>query len=127
MVEGQDDQSGFESFNYIGMKYPSMSESILHNPQLARARFACSKRSLDTNSGEKCYHTIVVQYNDIIELLLINHDGDQHPIHLHGSYYHIVEQGLAQVNITTGKKYIAPNPNVKCDEHASRERYPSFT
>ena len=117
MVEGQDDRAGFESINYIGMKYPSMTEPILHNPQLARELLSCSDRSLDTNSGEKCYHTIVAQYNDIIELLLVNHDDDQHPIHLHGSYFHIVEQGLGQLNVTTGET-IAHNPNVECDEHA---------
>ncbi|CAF1343253.1 unnamed protein product [Rotaria sordida] len=117
MVEGQDDQAGFESFNYIGMKYPSMTEPILHNPRLARELLSCSNRSLDKNSGEKCYHNIVAQYNDIIELLLVNHDDDQHPLHLHGSYFHIVEQGLALLNSTTGE-IIADNPNVECDEQA---------
>jgi FtsP/CotA-like multicopper oxidase with cupredoxin domain len=117
MVEGQDDQSGFESFNYIGMKYPSMAEPILSNPRLARELLSCSNRSLDENSGEKCYHTIVAQYNDIIELLLINHDDDQHPLHLHGSYFHIVEQGLAELNTSTGE-IIADNSNVECNEHA---------
>ena len=117
MVESQDDQAGFESFNYIGLKYPSMTEPILDNPRLARKLLPCSNRSLDMNSGEKCYHTIVAQYNDTIELLLVNHDEDQHPIHLHGSYFHIVEQGLAQLNTTTGE-FIANNPNVVCDEHA---------
>ena len=116
-VAGHDDQMGFESFNYIGMKYPSMTEPILHNPSLARQLLPCSNRSLDEDTGEQCYHNILAQYNDIIELLLVNHDGDQHPIHLHGSYFHIVEQGLAQLNFTTGET-ISPNPNVKCDEHA---------
>jgi FtsP/CotA-like multicopper oxidase with cupredoxin domain len=117
MVESQGDRAGFESFNYVGMKYPSMTEPILRNPQLARELLACSNRSLNVNSGEKCYHTIVAQYNDIIELLLVNHDDDQHPIHLHGSYFHIVEQGLALLNTTTGE-IIADNPNVECDENA---------
>jgi FtsP/CotA-like multicopper oxidase with cupredoxin domain len=117
MVEGQDDQPGFESFNYIGMKYPSMTEPILQNPRLARELSPCPNQSLDVDSGKKCYHTIVAQYNDIIEFLLVNHDDDQHPIHLHGSYFHIVEQGLAQLNTTTGE-FIDHNPNVECDEHA---------
>jgi FtsP/CotA-like multicopper oxidase with cupredoxin domain len=117
MVKGQDDRAGFESFNYIGMKYPRMTEPILQNPRLARELSACSNQSLTTESGEKCYHTIVAQYDDIIELLLVNHDDDQHPIHLHGSYFHIVELGLAQLNSSTGET-IASNPNVECDEHA---------
>ena len=117
MVEGDDDRAGFESFNYIGMKYPSMAESILNNPRQARELLPCSNRLLNMNSGEKCYHTIVAQYNDVIEVLLVNHDDDQHPIHLHGSYFHIVEQGLAQLDTITGE-VMANNPNVKCDEHA---------
>jgi len=117
MVEGQDDQTGFESFNYIGMKYPSMAEPILQNPRLARERFACSNRSLNGDSGEKCYHTIVAQYNDIIELLLVNHDGDTHPLHLHGSYFHIVEEGLAQLDTVTG--ITTNNLNVECDANAT--------
>jgi FtsP/CotA-like multicopper oxidase with cupredoxin domain len=116
MVENPDG-GGFESFNYIGLKYPSMKESILENPRLARELLPCSNRSLDGESGEKCYHTIVAQYNDIIELLLINHDDDTHPLHLHGSYFHIVEQGLSQLDPTTGE-FLANNPNIQCDEHA---------
>ncbi|UJR32591.1 hypothetical protein I4U23_020051 [Adineta vaga] len=117
MVEGLDSQAGYESFNFIGMKYPSMTEPILFNPQLARELLPCSNRSLDENSGEKCYHTIVAKYNDTIEILLVNFDEDQHPIHLHGSYFHIVEQGLAQLNTTSGE-FLANNPDVICDEHA---------
>ncbi|CAF1128703.1 unnamed protein product [Adineta steineri] len=117
MAEHEDDQSGFESFNYVGMKYPSMTEHILNNPRLARELLPCSNRLLHTESGEKCYHNIVAQYNDTIELLLVNHDDDQHPLHLHGSYFHIVEQGLAQLNTSTGE-FIANNPNVQCNEHA---------
>ncbi|CAF0738541.1 unnamed protein product [Adineta steineri] len=117
MVEHQNDRAGFESFNYIGMKYPSMTEPILFKPRQARELLSCSNQSLDGDSGEKCYHNIVAQYNDIIEILLVNHDDDQHPIHLHGSYFHIVEQGLAQLNQTTGE-FIANNPNVICNEHA---------
>ena len=59
----------------------------------------------------------VAKYNDTIEILLVNHDDDQHPIHLHGSYFHIVAQGLAPLNTTTGEA-IANNPDVKCDKHA---------
>lgn len=117
MVEGQDDRAGFESFNYVGLKYPSMNEPILHDPRRARELLPCSNQPLDAEHGEQCYQNIVAKYNDIIEILLVNHDDDQHPIHLHGSYFHIVEQGLAQLNTTTGE-FMANNPNVICDEHA---------
>ncbi|CAF1024094.1 unnamed protein product [Adineta ricciae] len=118
MVESHDGQAGYESFNFIGLKYPTMSQPVLYNPRLARELLPCSNRSLDENSGEKCYHTIVAKYNDTVEILLVNHDDDQHPIHLHGSYFHIVQQGLAQLNITTGE-FLANNPDVICDEHAA--------
>lgn len=116
-VENQDDHMGFESLNYIALKYPPMAEPILDNPRHARKLLPCSNRSLSANSGEKCYHNIVAQYNDTIEILLINHDDDQHPMHLHGSYFHIVEQGLAPLNTTTGLA-TENNPNVTCDKHA---------
>ena len=37
MVESENSQAGFESFNYIGLKYPSMTEPVLYNPRRARA------------------------------------------------------------------------------------------
>ncbi|CAF1056006.1 unnamed protein product [Rotaria sordida] len=117
MVEGTDERGAFESFNYIGMQYPSMDIPILYDARRAREQFACFNRSLDTNTGDKCYHTVMARYNDVVEFLLVNHDDDQHPLHLHGSYFHIVEQGLAVLNSTTGE-FLANNPNVDCNEHA---------
>ncbi|UJR07140.1 hypothetical protein I4U23_011428 [Adineta vaga] len=117
MVKGNDNRTGFESFNYIGMKYPSLTEPILFNPRRARELLPCSGRPLTENDGEKCYRAIVAQYNDVIELLIVNHDDDQHPLHLHGFYFHIVEQGLAVLDKTTGK-FVTNNLNTACDEHA---------
>ncbi|CAF2651806.1 unnamed protein product [Rotaria sp. Silwood2] len=117
IVKGTNKRAGFESFNYIGMKYPSIDKPILYNARRIRKNFQCSNRLLDDDTGEKCYHTIMAQYNDIVELLLVNHDDDQHPLHLHGSYFHIVELGLAQLNLTTGR-IKANNPNVYCNQHA---------
>ncbi|CAF2651789.1 unnamed protein product [Rotaria sp. Silwood2] len=117
IVKGTNKRAGFESFNYIGMKYPSIDKPILYDPRRIRKNFECSNRLLEDDTGEKCYHTIVAQYNDIVELLLVNHDDDQHPLHLHGSYFHIVELGLAQLNSTTGQ-IKANNLNVYCNEHA---------
>ncbi|CAF1076320.1 unnamed protein product [Adineta ricciae] len=117
MVKGNDNRAGFESFNYIGMKYPPLKESVLSNPRRARELLPCSGRSLAEDDGEKCYHALVAQYNDVIELLVVNHDDDQHPLHLHGSYFHIVEQGLSVLNKTTGE-IMSNNPKIVCDEHA---------
>lgn len=116
MVETNGQEAGYESINYIGMKYPSMTEPILYNPRKARDQLPCSDMNLDMNSGEKCYHYVLAQLNDIVEFLLINFDYDHHPLHLHGSYFHIVEQGLAELNMTTGQ-FLANNPNIKCNEH----------
>ncbi|CAF3272177.1 unnamed protein product [Rotaria sp. Silwood2] len=117
MVMGNEDRAGFESINYIGMQYPSMQEPILYNAQTARYLLPCSNSRLDMNTGERCYHFILAQFGDIIEFLLINYDTHQHPMHLHGSYFHIVEQGLAQLNTTTGE-FLDNNPNVECNDYA---------
>ncbi|CAF1097119.1 unnamed protein product [Rotaria sordida] len=117
IVKRTNKRAGFESFNYIGMKYPSIDKPVLYNARHVRENYACPNRLLGYDTGEQCYHTIVAQYNDIVELILINHDDDQHPLHLHGSYFHIVELGLAQLNSTTGQ-IKTDNPNVYCNEHA---------
>ncbi|CAF2850535.1 unnamed protein product [Rotaria sp. Silwood2] len=117
MVMGNEDRAGFESINYIGMQYPSMQEPILYNAQTARYLLPCSNSRLDMNTGERCYHFILAQFGDIIEFLLVNYDTHQHPMHLHGSYFHIVEQGLAQLNTTTGE-FLDNNPNVECNDYA---------
>ena len=64
--------------------------------------------------GSRCYNNIVVQYGDVIEFLIVNHDYDQHPMHLHGFSFHVIEQGLAQLNKTTGE-FLANNPKVVCN------------
>ncbi|CAF2792024.1 unnamed protein product [Rotaria sp. Silwood2] len=117
MVTGTDERAAFESFNYIGMQYPPMDTPILYVAQHAREQFTCLNRSLDADTGDKCYHTVMARYNDIVEFLLVNHDDDQHPLHLHGSFFHIIEQGLASLNSTTGE-FLANNANVDCNEHA---------
>jgi hypothetical protein len=117
VVQSNGERASYESINYIGIEYPSMTEPILYNAQLARSLLPCSGARLNTTSGEKCYHNIVVQYNDIVEFLLINFDMDLHPLHLHGSSFHVVEQGFAQLNTTTGQ-YLANNPNVECNNNA---------
>jgi FtsP/CotA-like multicopper oxidase with cupredoxin domain len=116
-VQGNGQQAGFESINYIGLVYPSMTEPILYAAQVARETLPCSGRRLNMTSGEKCYHNVVVQFNDVVEFLLVNYDADQHPIHLHGSPFHIVEEGLAQLDMTTGL-FLANNPNVACNSYA---------
>lgn len=133
MVMATAQQAGYESINYIGMRYPSLDKPIIYMPQVARQKLPCSMNMSNTMPmpnmtmtttmatmrmmmmGQKCYHNIVVQYNDIIELLVVNHDFDQHPIHLHGFSFHVIEQGLAELNKTTGQ-FIANNPNVVCDD-----------
>lgn len=117
VVSATNERSGFESFNYIGMKYPSIDKPVLYDARRIREQFSCSNRLLDGNNGEKCYHAVVAEYNDVVELLLVNQDDDQHPLHLHGSYFHIVELGLAELNSTTGEIQ-ANNPNVYCNKHA---------
>ncbi len=117
MVQSNGEQASYESINYIGIVYPSMTEPILYNAGLARDLLPCSGARLNTTFGEKCYHNIVVQYNDIVEFLLINFDMDVHPMHLHGSSFHIVEEGLAELNTTTGQ-YLANNPNIECNGYA---------
>lgn len=138
MVMATTQQTGYESINYIGMLYPTIDKPILYMPEIARKKLPCSDMADTTSTtpmpmpmamsmttsmimpmmkGQKCYNNIVVQYNDIIEFLVINHDFDQHPMHLHGFSFHVIEQGLAQLNKTTGQ-FIANNPNVACrDEH----------
>ncbi|CAF1050104.1 unnamed protein product [Didymodactylos carnosus] len=110
--------SGYEAINWIGMKLPILTQPILFDPIEARNQFTCTNTLLlsETN-GEKCYHHVVLKLNDTIEFLVINHDDDQHPMHLHGHYFHVVEQGLAELNETSGI-YVSNNPNVECDEHA---------
>lgn len=117
MVDSNGERAGFESINYIGMKYPPMTEPILYNAQVAREQLPCSGMRLDMSGGEKCYHYVLAQFNDVVEFLLINFDYDHHPLHLHGSYFHIVEQGLAQLNTTTGQ-FLANNPNIECNDYA---------
>jgi FtsP/CotA-like multicopper oxidase with cupredoxin domain len=117
MVEPTDERAGYESINYISMHYPSLDKPILSIPKTAREKLPCSNlvQKAPTVMGEKCYNNIVAKFNDIIEFLVVNYDSDQHPIHLHGSYFHILEQGLSQLNKTTGI-FIANNPNVACDD-----------
>lgn len=139
MVMATSQQSGYESINYIGMLYPALDKPILYMPEIARKKLPCANMADTTSTttmsmpmpmsmsmttsmmmpmmmkGQKCYNNIVVQYNDIIEFLVINHDFDQHPMHLHGFSFHVIEQGLAQLNTTTGE-FIANNPNVVCDD-----------
>jgi FtsP/CotA-like multicopper oxidase with cupredoxin domain len=117
MVEPTDEQAGYESINYISMLYPSLDKPIIYIPKTARENLPCSNKmkQMPMVKGEKCYNNIVAQFGDIIEFLLINFDSDQHPIHLHGSYFHILEQGMSQLNKTTGL-FIANNPNVVCDD-----------
>ena len=136
MVMATAQQMGYESINYIGMLYPSLDKPILYIPQTAREKLPCSnmtdmmpipmpmtmqmQMTMTTTTmpmmmGQKCYNNIVVQYDDIIEFLVVNHDFDQHPMHLHGFSFHVIEQGLAQLNKTTGQ-FIANNPNVVCDD-----------
>ena len=118
MVEPTDEKAGYESINYISMHYPSLDKPILYIPKTAREKLPCSNlmQKAPTVMGEKCYNNIVANFNDIIEFLVVNYDTDQHPIHLHGSYFHILEQGLSQLNETTGLS-IADNPNVECDDN----------
>jgi FtsP/CotA-like multicopper oxidase with cupredoxin domain len=118
MIESNGEQTGFESLNYIGMLYPRMNKAILYDPRLARETLPCTDITIESevDEGQRCYHNLVAQYGDIIEFLVVNSDSDQHPMHLHGSYFHIVEQGLAILNKTTGL-ITANNPNVSCDEH----------
>ena len=119
MFEGTDEQSGYESLNYISMRYPSLDRPILYLPQMAREALPCS---LDVNNGsseivgQKCYHHVTAQLNDLVEFLLVNFDSDQHPMHLHGFLFHVLEQGLAQLNSSTGL-VMANNPNVQCDDN----------
>jgi FtsP/CotA-like multicopper oxidase with cupredoxin domain len=117
MVEPTEEQAGYESINYMSMEYPSLDKPILYIPKTARETLPCSNLVQNTPDvmGEKCYNNIVAQFNDIIEFLVVNYDSDQHPIHLHGSYFHILEQGLSQLNETTGL-FIANNPNVVCND-----------
>ena len=117
MVDGSAERAGFESINYIGMKYPSVALPILYNAQAARDELPCSGARLSAASGEKCYHHILAQFNDIVELFLVNYDSDHHTIHLHGTTFHVVEQGLAQLNRSTGL-FLANNPDVTCDDFA---------
>ena len=117
MVSATLEKAGFESINYIGMTYPTMTEPILYNAQAARDQLRCSGARLNSTSGEKCYHNIVAQFNDVVELLLVNYDSDLHPLHAHGFAFHVVEQGLAQLNMTTGL-FLADNPNVNCNAYA---------
>ena len=112
MVEPTDEKAGYESINYISMHYPALDQPILYIPKTAREKLPCS----NSTEGEKCYNNIVANFNDIIEFLVVNYDSDQHPIHLHGSYFHVLEQGLSQLNQTTGV-FLANNPNVECDDH----------
>jgi FtsP/CotA-like multicopper oxidase with cupredoxin domain len=117
MVEPTDERAGYESINYMSMHYPSLDKPILYIPKTARETLPCSNLVQKTPPvmGEKCYNNIVAQFDDIIEFLVVNHDSDQHPIHLHGSYFHVIEQGLSQLNETTGLS-IADNPNVACND-----------
>lgn len=116
-VEGTDEEAGFESINYRSMVYPMLEQPIIYNTRAAREKLPCtnSAREISEPQGQRCYHNIVAQYNDIIEFLIVNPDSDQHPIHMHGSFFHIIEQGLSVLNKTTGI-FIANNPNVVCDE-----------
>jgi len=117
MVEPTDERAGYESINYISMHYPSLDKPILYIPKTARETSPCSNLAQKAPAvmGEKCYNNIVAQFGDIIEFLVVNHDSDQHPIHLHGSYFHVLEQGLSQLNETTGLS-IDDNPNVECND-----------
>lgn len=119
MVMATAQQTGYESINYIGMLYPSLDKPILYIPQTAREKLPCSDMTgtmtMTMMMVQKCYNNIVVQYDDIIEFLIVNHDFDQHPMHLHGFSFHVIEQGLAQLNKTSGQ-FIANNPNVVCDD-----------
>ena len=123
MVESDGEKSGYESLNYVSMKYPSMNQPILFDPRRAREQNPCLNLSLQPNDqgedepvGQRCYNHLITQFNDRIEFLLVNFDSDQHPMHLHGSYFHVIEQGLPIINRTTGL-FQANNPNVECDQH----------
>jgi len=97
-------EHGYESINFIRMTLPKMTEPILYNPRKARELLPCVNQHRSMKSGEECYHHVNVQLNDIVEFLLINDDSDQHPLHLHGSFFHIIEQGLVISNKTTSSR-----------------------
>ena len=115
-VEPTDEEAGYESINYISILYPRLDEPILYVPKMAREKLPCSSISDTTSSvkGQRCYHNIIAEYGDIIEFLIANYDSDQHPMHLHGSFFHVIEQGLSVLNQTTGL-FMTNNPNVACD------------
>ena len=133
MVESDGEKSGYESLNYISMKYPSMNQPILFDPRRAREQLPClnlsslsTQRDGDEPVGQQCYNHLITQFDDRIEFLLVNFDSDQHPMHLHGSYFHVIEQGLPILNRTTGL-FQANNPNVQCDQHQVNCRCVSCT
>ncbi|CAF2127690.1 unnamed protein product [Rotaria magnacalcarata] len=110
-------ESGYEAINYLNMAFPRSDQPILNNPKLAREQLPCSDYILEGSEikRQKCYHNIVAEYNDIVEFFIVNFDSDQHPIHLHGSFFHVLDQGFALLNKTTGL-FLANNPDVECDE-----------
>lgn len=117
VVEPTDEESGYEAINYLNMAYPTLDRAVLYEPKLAREKLPCLP--ITEENGEirrqKCYHNIIAEYNDIVEFLIVNFDADQHPLHMHGSFFHVLEQGFAQLNKTTGLA-IDKTPNVVCDD-----------
>ncbi|XP_033746718.1 laccase-like [Pecten maximus] len=97
-----------------GIQFVLPSVSALTQPQ--EIDVTCENAGCGENKLCKCMHSISINENEIVQLVLLNMGIGRrgaHPIHLHGYSYYVVKMGYATYNNVTGE-FISQNEDINC-------------
>ncbi|XP_060080982.1 uncharacterized protein LOC132560327 [Ylistrum balloti] len=97
-----------------GKKFKSPQVSALTQPYEIDS--TCDKADCGEERLCECTHSLSIQHNDVVQLVLTNMGvgtGWSHPVHLHGYSFYVVKMGYATYDMTTAK-FISQNTDVDC-------------
>ena len=116
--EGASTTSSVNGRNFILPSFPPQTQN-----QDFRDKSPICDNSADCNPSTidcSCVYKIDIPYNETVQFVLSNIDGNperthSHPIHLHGHSFHVVYVGYPEYNQTTGfvKEH---NKDIYCDD-----------